>query len=122
VYLYGSWRGLPYPSFLDLVFQGHIVILGSRRLGIFCMMFLGSAHLYHELQFLLLLGISAELHKRKLSLFHQIAMSENVSIREIAWRQYNAGRSASFFVRIDGILDLYKFISPFKLFSNLCKM
>jgi hypothetical protein len=35
VYLYGSWRGLPYPSFLDLVFQGHIVILGSRRLGRF---------------------------------------------------------------------------------------
>ena len=37
--------------FLDLVFQGHIVILGSRR---FCMMFLGSAHLYHELLFLLM--------------------------------------------------------------------
>jgi hypothetical protein len=46
----------------------------------------------------LLLGtlpISAELHKRQLSLLHQIAMSENVSIREIAWRQY-VGRPASF--------------------------
>jgi hypothetical protein len=50
----GSWRGLPYPSFLDLVFQGHIVISGSRRLGRVCMMFLGSAHLYHELLFLLM--------------------------------------------------------------------
>jgi len=55
-----------------------------------------------------ILPISAELHKRQLSLFHQIAMSENVSIREIAWRQYNAGRPASFFVRIVDILDLYK--------------
>jgi hypothetical protein len=55
----------------------------------------------------LLLGtlpISAELHKRQLSLLHQIAMSENVSIREIAWRQYNVGRPASFFIRIVGIL------------------
>jgi hypothetical protein len=40
--------------FLDLVFQGHIAIMVSRRLGILCMMFLGSAHLYHELQFLLM--------------------------------------------------------------------
>jgi hypothetical protein len=29
-------------------------------------------------------------------------MSENVSIREIAWRQYNVGRPASFFIRIVG--------------------
>jgi hypothetical protein len=34
-------------------------------------------------------------------------MSENVSIREIAWRQY-VGRPASFFIRIVGILDLYE--------------
>jgi hypothetical protein len=54
----------------------------------------------------LLLGtlpISAELHKRQL--LHQIAISENISIREIAWRQYNVGRPASFFIRIVGILD-----------------
>jgi hypothetical protein len=35
-------------------------------------------------------------------------MSENVSIREIAWRQYNVGRPASFFIRIVGILDQYE--------------
>jgi hypothetical protein len=35
-------------------------------------------------------------------------MSENVSIREIAWRQYNAGRPTSFFIRIVDILDLYE--------------
>jgi hypothetical protein len=52
------------------------------------------------------LPISAELHKRQLSLLHQIAMSEKVAIREIAWRQYNVVRPASFFVRIAGIPDL----------------
>ena len=68
----------------------------------------------------LLLGtlpISAELHKKQLSLLHQIAMSENVSIREIAWRQYNVGRPASFFIRIVGILDLYK-LPPFTEVMN----
>ena len=68
----------------------------------------------------LLLGtlpISAELHKRQLSLLHQIAMSENVSIREIAWRQYNVGRPASFFIRIVGILDLYE-LPPFTEVMN----
>jgi hypothetical protein len=35
-------------------------------------------------------------------------MSEDVSIREIARRQYNAGRPASFFIRIVDILDLYE--------------
>jgi hypothetical protein len=59
-----------------------------------------------------ILPISAELHKRQLSLLHQIAMSENVSIREIAWRQYNAGRPASFFIGIVDILDLYE-LPPF---------
>ena len=39
-------------------------------------------------------------------------MSENVSIREIAWRQYNVGRPASFFIRIVDILDLYE-LPPF---------
>ena len=57
---------------------------------------------------LAILPISTELHKRQLSLFHLIAMSENVSIREIAWRQYNADRPASFFVRLVDILDLYE--------------
>ena len=68
----------------------------------------------------LLLGtlpISAELHKRQLSLLHQIAMIENVSIREIAWRQYNVGRPASFFIRIVGILDLYE-LPPFTEVMN----
>ena len=68
----------------------------------------------------LLLGtlpISAELHKRQLCLLHQIAMSENVSIREIAWRQYNVGRPASFFIRIVGILDLYE-LPPFTEVMN----
>ena len=68
----------------------------------------------------LLLGtlpISAELHKRQLSLLHQIAMSENVSIREIAWRQYNVGRPARFFIRIVGILDLYE-MPPFTEVMN----
>jgi hypothetical protein len=59
-----------------------------------------------------ILPIFAELHKRQLSLLHQIAMSENVSIREIAWRQYNAGRPASFFIKIADILDLYE-LPPF---------
>jgi hypothetical protein len=68
----------------------------------------------------LLLGtlpISAELHKRQLSLLHQIAMCENVSIREIAWRQYNVGRPASFFIKIVGILDLYE-LPPFTEVMN----
>ena len=68
----------------------------------------------------LLLGtlpISAKLHKRQLSLLHQIVMSENVSIREIDWRQYNVGRPASFFIRIVGILDLYE-LPPFTEVMN----
>ena len=69
----------------------------------------------------LLLGISADLHKRKLSLFHQIWMSENVSIREIAWRQYNAGRPASFFVIIVDILDLYELPSFIEVMSGHLK-
>ena len=48
-------------------------------------------------------------------------MSENVSIREIAWRQYNAGRPASFFVRIDGILDLYELPSFIEVMSGHLK-
>jgi hypothetical protein len=44
-------------------------------------------------------------------------MSENVSIREIAWRQYNVGRPASFFIRIVGILDLYE-LPPFTEVMN----
>jgi hypothetical protein len=56
------------------------------------------------------LPISAELHKRQLSLLHQIAISENVSIGEIAWRQYNVGR-------IVGILDLYE-LPPFTEVMN----
>jgi hypothetical protein len=59
-----------------------------------------------------ILPISAELHKKQLSPFHQIAMSENVSVREIAWRQYNLGRPASFFIRIVDILDLCE-LPPF---------
>jgi hypothetical protein len=42
---------------------------------------------------------------------------ENVSIREIAWRQYNVGRPASFFIRIVGILDLYE-LPPFTEVMN----
>ncbi|VDI09308.1 Hypothetical predicted protein [Mytilus galloprovincialis] len=59
----------------------------------------------------LLLGalpITAELHKRQLSLLHSIAMSHNNSIREIAWRQHTAGRPNSFFKRINDILDMYQ--------------
>ncbi|CAC5414819.1 unnamed protein product [Mytilus coruscus] len=59
----------------------------------------------------LLLGalpITAELHKRQLSLLHSIAMSHNNSIREIAWRQHTAGRPKSFFKRINDILDMYQ--------------
>jgi hypothetical protein len=41
-------------------------------------------------------------------------MSENVSIREIAWRQYNVGRPASFFIRIVGILVLDVVLSRLK--------
>jgi hypothetical protein len=48
---------------------------------------------------------------------NQIAMSENVSIREIAWRRYNVGRPASFFIRIVGILDLYE-LPPFTEVMN----
>jgi hypothetical protein len=44
-------------------------------------------------------------------------MSENVSIREIAWRQYNVGGPASFFIRIVGILDLYE-LPPFTEVMN----
>jgi hypothetical protein len=44
-------------------------------------------------------------------------MSENVSIREITWRQYNVGRPASFFIRIVGILDLYE-LPPFTEVMN----
>jgi hypothetical protein len=44
-------------------------------------------------------------------------MSENVSIREIAWRQYNVGRPASFFIRIVGMLDLYE-LPPFTEVMN----
>jgi hypothetical protein len=44
-------------------------------------------------------------------------MSENVSIREIAWRQYNVGRPASFFIRIVGIPDLYE-LPPFTEVMN----
>ncbi|CAC5378822.1 unnamed protein product [Mytilus coruscus] len=60
--------------------------------------------------FLLLgaLPITAELHKRQLSLLHSIAMSQNNSIREIAWRQHTAGRPSSFFKRINDILDMYQ--------------
>ena len=57
-----------------------------------------------------ILPISAELYKRQLSLLHQIAISENVSIGEIAWRQYNVGR-------IVGILDLYE-LPPFTEVMN----
>jgi hypothetical protein len=64
-----------------------------------------------------ILPISAELYKRQLSLLHQIAMSENASIREIAWRLYNVGRPASFFIRIVGILDLYE-LPPFTEVMN----
>jgi intracellular septation protein A len=64
-----------------------------------------------------LIAISAELHKRQLSMLHQIAMSENVSIREIAWRQYNVGRPAGFFIRIVDILDLYE-LPPFTEVMN----
>ena len=53
-----------------------------------------------------LIAISAELHKR-----------QNVSIREIAWRQYNVGRPASFFIRIVDILDLYE-LPPFTEVMN----
>jgi hypothetical protein len=67
---------------------------------------------------LVILPISAELHKRQLSLFHQIVMSENVSIREIAWRQYIAGRPTSFFVRIVDILDLYELPSFIEVMSG----
>ena len=59
----------------------------------------------------LLLGvlpITAELHKRQLSLFHAIATSENNSMREIAWRQHSIGRPNSFFVKIVDILSIYK--------------
>jgi hypothetical protein len=45
------------------------------------------------------------------------AHCENVSIREIAWRQYNVGRPASFFIRIVGILDLYE-LPPFTEVMN----
>ena len=44
-------------------------------------------------------------------------MSENVSIREIAWRQYNVGRPAGFFIRIVDILDLYE-LPPFTEVMN----
>jgi hypothetical protein len=51
-------------------------------------------------------------------------MSENVSIREIAWRQYNVGRPASFFIRIVGKLErvaIYFFFrfSVSRPYSNL---
>jgi hypothetical protein len=45
-------------------------------------------------------------------------MSEHVSIREIAWRQYNAGRPTSFFVRIVDILDLYELPSFIEVMSG----
>ncbi|CAC5400024.1 unnamed protein product [Mytilus coruscus] len=59
----------------------------------------------------LLLGtlpITAELHKRQLSLLHSIAMSHNNSIREIAWKQHTAGRPNNFFKRINDILNMYQ--------------
>jgi hypothetical protein len=44
-------------------------------------------------------------------------MSENVSIREIAWRQYNAGRPASFFIKI---VDIILFSSELDLVKPRC--
>ncbi|VDI58367.1 Hypothetical predicted protein [Mytilus galloprovincialis] len=42
------------------------------------------------------LPIAAEIHKRQLSLLHSIAMSDNMSIREIARRQHISGKPTSF--------------------------
>jgi hypothetical protein len=44
-------------------------------------------------------------------------MNENASIREIAWRQYNVDKPASFFIRIVRILDLYE-LPPFSAVMN----
>ncbi|XP_063431703.1 uncharacterized protein LOC134714391 [Mytilus trossulus] len=55
--------------------------------------------------------IAAEIHKRQLSLLHSIAMSDNISIKEIARRQHISGKPTSFFVKIQDVLTMYQLTS-----------
>ena len=59
----------------------------------------------------LLLGalpISAELHKRQLSLLYSIAISDNKSMKQIACRQASTNNPSSFFVKIIDTLSMYE--------------
>ena len=75
----------------------------------------------------LLLGalpIEAELHKRHLSLLHNILTTNNTTIRDLSTRQIaiNLDNSKSFFSRVQDILDIYQLPHIRELkFNNLSK-